>query len=95
MGWASGTDRGRQVGYSVSATCDQPECKVGIDRGLYFCCGGMHGGGEHGCGGYFCAAHLFLTGNETESAGASLCGLCDELWQAENPDEEEDDGPGE
>lgn len=95
MSWAYGTVNGREVGYSVAATCDQAGCETKIDRGLGFCCGGMHGGGEHGCGGYFCGDHLFMTGNETESAGASLCALCDELWLSENPDEQEDDGPSE
>jgi len=57
MGWGHGTTAdGREVGYAVTATCDQPGCTVRIDRGLAYCCGTMHGG-ENGCGGYFCEAH--------------------------------------
>ncbi len=51
---------GREVGYAVGATCDFDGCEEKIDRGLSYCCGEMHDGGEHGCGGYFCYSHLFM-----------------------------------
>ena len=61
MGWATGTNNeGRPVGYAVPAVCDQPGCTTAIDRGVAYACGGMHDGGEHGCGRYFCATHLLL-----------------------------------
>jgi hypothetical protein len=48
------------VGYAVEATCDQDGCETKIDRGLAFVCGGMHDGGNFGCGSYFCYEHLLL-----------------------------------
>lgn len=57
MGWGSGEARGRQVGYTWRAKCDWPGCGTMIDRGLAYCCGGMHGDNECGCGNYFCAEH--------------------------------------
>lgn len=62
MGWAYGEVDGRKVGYAVSAKCDEKGCKTKIDRGLGYVCGDMHGGGEYGCGGYFCAEHLVYIG---------------------------------
>lgn len=61
MGWGSGTNaQGREIGYLVEATCDLDGCDEKIDRGLAHVCGGMHDGGDHGCGGYFCGEHLFM-----------------------------------
>jgi hypothetical protein len=59
MGWSCGFDSnwGRDVGYGVPATCDQPGCGAVIDRGLGYVCGGDVYGGEHGCGLYFCEEH--------------------------------------
>lgn len=59
MGWAYGKNSdGREVGYGVEAKCDFPGCDEDIDRGMGYCCGGMHNGmrddSEAGCGGYFC-----------------------------------------
>lgn len=60
MGWAYGHNaEGREVGYSVAATCDLDGCDEKIDRGLAYVCGGMHDGGEFGCGRYFCPSHLY------------------------------------
>lgn len=72
MGWSGPMPNaeGRMVGYAVEATCDAEGCNEQIDRGLAYCCGGMHDGGEHGCGGYFCAEHLYPGAPET------LCGPC-------------------
>lgn len=63
MGWADcgiGKD-GRAMGYAFSGICDHPECEAEIDHGLAYVCGDMHEGGEHGCGKYFCYAHLIIT----------------------------------
>jgi hypothetical protein len=61
MGWGYGVNtEGREVGYSVEATCDLDGCDAVIDRGLGYCCGGMHDGGKHGCGRYFCGEHLTM-----------------------------------
>jgi hypothetical protein len=59
MGWmyCGEDDLGRPIGYGVEATCDFPGCGAVIDRGLGYCCGDMHGG-QNGCGGYYCPAHL-------------------------------------
>jgi hypothetical protein len=76
MGWANcGTDDlGRPIGYANEATCDQDGCEAQIDRGLAYVCGNMHGGGDLGCGKYFCAPHLICV--ETKY------GECDQLCQA-------------
>ena len=74
MGWAScGQDRyGREMGYAVLATCDEKGCTERIDRGLAYVCGGMHEGGDFGCGGYFCPEHLYIP----DRRDASLCKRC-------------------
>ena len=79
MGWADcGTDaRGRRMGYAWPARCDQREpkrCHVRIDRGLAYVCGGMHEGGEHGCGDYFCPRHLTYS-NDPE-VKRQICRRC-------------------
>ncbi len=62
MGWAYAINaEGRKVGYSVPAICDQNFCFEKIDRGLCYVCGGMHDGGENGCGLYFCEFHRVYT----------------------------------
>lgn len=62
MGWSYGiNEQGREVGYAVEAECDTASCNAQIDRGLAYVCGGMHDGGEFGCGRYFCPDHLFLS----------------------------------
>jgi hypothetical protein len=62
MGWAVGYDTSwhRDIGYGVPATCDYPDCGKRIDRGLGYVCGGQPFGGEHGCGLYFCDAHMVM-----------------------------------
>lgn len=69
MGWGHGyNEDGREIGYTVEAICDQDSCETKIDRGLSYVCGGMHDGGKHGCGQYFCWNHLYSFG--------SLCKIC-------------------
>ncbi len=59
MSWAIGYDEHweRDVGYGVPSYCDHPDCKEEIDRGLGYICGDEPGGGEHGCGLFFCSKH--------------------------------------
>lgn len=72
MGWGNaGEIDGRPIGYFVAAVCDEKGCKKKIDRGLAYVCGRMHGG-EDGCGGYFCASHLFFA----KGSGAQKCSRC-------------------
>jgi hypothetical protein len=51
----------RWCGYGVPATCDHPGCGASIDRGLAYVCGDEAGGGEMGCGLYFCYSHLLMS----------------------------------
>lgn len=75
MGWGYGVNNeGREVGYSVEAVCDQEGCEEEIDRGLYYVCGSMHDGGEHGCGQYFCGAHLYI--DMSGKTNEQLCPAC-------------------
>jgi hypothetical protein len=77
MGWGSGTNAaGREVGYAIDATCDEPDCTVEIDRGLAYVCGGMHDGAEHGCGGYFCSDHRFVACPPPGGRAVFLCARC-------------------
>lgn len=74
MGWSYGKNMdGKEVGYSVQAVCEQPDCDAKIDRGLAYACGDDHGGGDGFCDGYFCYRHLSLT-----SAG-QRCPRCESL----------------
>jgi hypothetical protein len=70
VSWAIGFDSHweRDIGYGVPAFCDHPRCRVEIDRGMAFVCGGEPYGGDHGCGLYFCAKHL--------SGAPSQCARC-------------------
>lgn len=78
MGWAHcGLDnKGREIGYAIPATCDEPGCAAEIDRGLAYACGGMHGQGgirgDEGCEGYFCVEHLVLC-DQTDDFLCSAC----------------------
>ena len=81
MGWSDcGTDdRGRRIGYAFKARCDHSDCWTRIDRGLSYVCGGMHGGGEEGCGEYFCGKH-----RTPWKVGVSLCDACLEYAERRN-----------
>ena len=73
MGWGYGVNAlGREIGYNVAALCDESSCKAEIDRGLSSVCGGMHDGGDYGCGGYFCGDHLYYR----RVRRAMLCEMC-------------------
>lgn len=69
MGYAFYTlPDGREAGYSVKDICNEGGCDTEIDRGLAYLCGETPGGGEYGCGGYFCDEHL-LVGGSADCAG--------------------------
>lgn len=75
MGWGYGINAdGREVGYAVEATCDQDGCDKAIDRGLWYVCGGMHDGGEQGCGQYFCGEHIYVSMGV--GPDSQYCGEC-------------------
>lgn len=78
MGWAIGFDDrwARDIGYGVPAYCDHPGCEQKIDRGLSYVCGGEPYGGDHGCGLYFCSAHLFHHQFRGTQNGAFFCKRC-------------------
>lgn len=78
MGWAHcgiNSITGKEMGYGVKGVCSHPECKQIIDHGLSYVCGGMHEGGEHGCGDYFCSKHLKYHGCDVRS-----CWLCEKCF---------------
>jgi hypothetical protein len=79
MSWAVGYDANwhRDIGYGVPAICDQPGCGEPIDRGLGYVCGGKAYGGEHGCGLYFCGAHLTGVIEHHGGGWAHVCERCD------------------
>lgn len=86
MAWEIGFDSNwdRDIGYGVPAECDHPDCKEQIDRGLAYVCGGDPYGGEHGCGLFFCYAHLSYEDRvepacadvEAHTEVVQLCGRC-------------------
>lgn len=83
MGWAYGVNQeGREIGYGVEATCDLDGCDEQIDRGLWHVCGGMHDGGEHGCGRYFCGSHIFHALGTPDQ----MCEACLNAFKTEHPD---------
>lgn len=89
MGWSIGYDTkwSRDIGYGVPATCDHPGCGAEIDRGLGYVCGQDVYGGDHGCGLFFCDAHLTFA----ESHGDRVCERCatedeDVEWFDPTPD---------
>ncbi len=95
MGWSYGKNSdGREIGYSVQATCDQEGCSEKIDRGLAYACGNEHGGGEYYCDRYFCYDHLDvgveLPNVQGELCASQLCETCSD--EAEKPDDEDGGG---
>ena len=77
MGWSIGYDSiwNRDIGYGVPAYCDHPDCNEEINRGLGYVCGTHPYGGEHGCGLFFCGAHMHF------SEEAQLCEKCLALFE--------------
>ena len=72
---------GRWCGYGVPAICDHPTCSEQIDRGVTFVCGDTPGGGDHGCGLYFCADHMSWV-YRGPRCSVQLCVRCE---HGENP----------
>lgn len=86
MGWGYGhNDEGREIGYNVEAKCDKPGCDKDIDRGLGYVCGGMHDGGDIGCGKYFCGNHLYVM-----CVPQQACAMCRDRFLKEHGDEKID-----
>lgn len=93
MGWAfCGKNRatGAEMGYGVDGVCDHPECAEEIDHGLSYVCGGMHEGGELGCGRYFCGRHLTYVENGYDGL-VQVCHECAATVEAEIEREERAD----
>ena len=78
MGWCIGFDSTwkRDIGYEVTAMCDHPGCTKEIDRGLSYVCGSEPYGGEHGCGLYFCGAHLWYRKPRGADRSVQNCKRC-------------------
>ncbi|MFD8949447.1 hypothetical protein ACFV0B_11390 [Streptomyces xanthophaeus] len=69
-----------EAGYGVQASCEQDGCEEQIDRGLAYLCGKEPGGDEHGCGGYFCGQHHYMSLDEEVG---DLCGECIAIYRRE------------
>ena len=82
-----------EAGYGVETVCEEKGCREKIDRGLAYLCGKQPGGDEYGCGGYFCANHLFLGSGAPVPEG--LCGRCYDRYEKEHPDPDEAPEDGE
>ena len=73
MGWSIGRGSGRDIGYGVPATCDQPKCNKKIDRGMSYACGSFRS--DDGCGLYFCGNHLYF-GEDQNGDTVEFCDVC-------------------
>lgn len=83
MGWGyARLSDGREVGYSIQATCEDPGCINHIDRGLSYVCGTMHGDTEFGCGHYFCTKHLHFVEFKNGTT-SQVCAKCLEFLEKE------------
>ena len=80
MGYGFYTIQGKECGYYVIATCEEPGCEVQIDRGLAFACGDNPGAFDDHCAGYFCSEHLFYGGN---AWNGQRCGRCADAIEQE------------
>lgn len=63
MGWGDcgkNHKTGDMMGYCYPGVCSQSGCLKEINHGLSYVCGGMHEGGDSGCGLYFCDKHLSI-----------------------------------
>ena len=69
-----------EAGYDVTTTCEKTGCRASIDRGLAHLCGETPGGDEHGCGGYYCGQHLYMSGSDRVG---DLCGECIATYKRE------------
>jgi hypothetical protein len=97
MGYSIGYADGRDIGYGVIATCDQPDCEEKIDRGISYCCGGFFGDhADSGCGLYFCSKHLQMTyvgeGEENDDSD-EFADLCERCAKGDSPFDPKPDHP--
>lgn len=80
MGWGYcgiNSITGEEMGYAVTGKCSFSGCNTEIDHGLSYVCGGMHEGGVHGCGRYFCSKHLTQIWDELiETVDSQVCDSC-------------------
>ena len=86
MGWSycgKNQTTGDEMGYSVQGTCAKDGCGAAIDHGLSYVCGGMHEGGTHGCGRYFCSVHLAYYPVDANDDNEQLCAECWKMIQDE------------
>ncbi len=76
--WSIGYDErwNRDIGFDVPATCDHPECKKTINRGVEHVCGGEPYGGDTGCGLYFCEQHIQIKTLDVDKEQIPLCSQC-------------------
>jgi len=77
MGWGTcgkNEKTGEMMGYCYEGICNDSDCKEEIHHGLSYVCGGMHRGGEWGCGYYFCGDHLHHLGFENKGLEEYLTG---------------------
>lgn len=74
---------GKQIeaGYGVQAACETAGCDAEVDRGLAHLCGKEPGGDEHGCGGYHCSKHLYMS---LDDEVGDLCGECIATYRREH-----------
>lgn len=75
------------MGYANEGICAVSGCGKEIDHGLSYVCGGMHEGGECGCGDYFCSEHLTSYENPETGDCFQVCFKCCE--ELEKYDKEE------
>lgn len=85
MGWQVGEHNGRDIGYGVPATCDQPGCGASIDRGLSYVCGGQPYGGDVGCGLFFCAEHRHCAELEDTVGELVIAEVCERCRDDKEP----------
>jgi hypothetical protein len=90
MGYAHyGTPMG-PAGYGITDVCFEDGCTTKIDRGLSYLCGMTPGrADEHGCGYWFCDAHLYAA---PKSIDGYLCNDC--TLQYDGVDDDEEEGVG-
>lgn len=75
-------------GYGVEDVCFEGECGTKIDRGLSYLCGMTPGrADEHGCGHWFCDAHLYAA---PIGIDGYLCNNCILQYDGVDDDEEEE-----
>ena len=75
-------------GYAVEDVCFEDGCSEPIDRGLSYLCGTQPGRpDEHGCGHWFCDAHLCVG---PEGVNGYLCNACILKYDGVDDDEDEE-----